>query len=345
MDALETRSQGTSTHASEPHRKLPHPFIIAVPQSANDHESTIQHDAENAHNTQIKSLSSDHTASFATISSTAAPYKEGSQSSDSNLPYVDHYRDAGTSQAAAIPPHPFPYSTSSATQSADTVLSPQINLHPESTPPNKVDDAEAANAQLKAQDRVLSVTYALDQPAKTRNPQKNLRTKLSRLFGPRRTPRAERPKSLSRPALNPQAAVVKDHLQIPPADPTSQIHHRHTIKHSASAPVVSCLAHPGPRFIGLQDRLAKEPIAVPTFVRRVDFRLPTDQTMATRGSSSGASRVGYVSLGDEGAGKTRTGSRPDSQASIRTLIGDKQRRSIWSRIKGKAKKVFGRGDL
>ncbi|KAL9004448.1 MAG: hypothetical protein Q9188_002747 [Gyalolechia gomerana] len=327
----EILSLEASMHTSDPYQDDPHPFAPAGTQTANGNEIPLQYNANNGQNAQTWSLSSDKQAPFASASSPAVRNKEDSQSSsDSALLHVDHHRDAPTGETAL---YNHLYSAPSAAHSADPISSPQTSACSRLPHQNELDNAPAADAQLKSQGRIPSVAYALDQSLKTKNPQASLRSKFSRLFGSRRKPREERPKSLNRLALNPQVEAAL----------TSQIQHRQTIRHSVSAPAVSRPSQLGPRFIGLQDRLAKEPIAVPTSVRRVDFQLPTDQTMATRGNSSGALNMGYVPLGNESVENRWMGSHFDSQASIRALPGDKQRRSIWARIKGKAKKVFGRG--
>ncbi|KAI4167890.1 MAG: hypothetical protein LQ343_006849 [Gyalolechia ehrenbergii] len=337
----EILSLEASTHTSNPYQDGLHPFVPAVAQSANDNENPLQYNADNRQNAQTSSLSSHKKAPFASAFSPAVRNKEDSQSlSDSVHLRVDHHRDAPTGETAL---YNHPYSAPSADQSAETISSSQTSARSRIPHQNELDNAPTPDAQLTSQGRIPSVDYALDQSPKTKIPQASLRSKFSRLFGSRRKPREERPKSLNRLPLNPQVEGITNHLQIPSAALTSQIQHRQTIRHSVSAPAISRPSQLGPRFIGLQDRLAKEPIAVPTSVRRVDFQLPTDQTIATRGNSSGALNMGYVPLGNESVENRWMGSHFDSQASIRALPGDKQRRSIWARIKGKAKKVFGRG--
>lgn len=102
---------------------------------------------------------------------------------------------------------------------------------------------------------------------------------------------------------------------------------------------------PEPRFIGLQDRLAKEALAVPTSVRRLDGQIPTDQTMATRGSGSsmlhneGRPNTSATVQGGDVDARTRG----TSHASMLVHVGDKKKRGLGSRIKNKTKQMFGIG--
>lgn len=83
-------------------------------------------------------------------------------------------------------------------------------------------------------------------------------------------------------------------------------------------------------------------MAVPISVRRMDFPLPTDQTMATRGSGSGASNIGYIPFSNGSIDGRYIGMQADSMTSIRTLPGDKRKRSFWAKVRGKVRKIFGR---
>lgn len=128
------------------------------------------------------------------------------------------------------------------------------------------------------------------------------------------------------------------------ADPHIQLHVAAPIKRSASTPTLTRPRQSEPRFIGLQDRLAKEALAVPISVRRLDFDIPTDQTMATRGSGSSAPHYGHHPL--EGVNKedqsAHLGRDADSHASMFVHLGDQEKRGPWAKIKRRTKQLFRR---
>ncbi|KAL8937079.1 MAG: hypothetical protein Q9211_003868 [Gyalolechia sp. 1 TL-2023] len=202
----EILSHEASTYTSDPSPDHFHPFALAVAQSTSDDAEPPHYIADNVEDVQTSSLSSDPKVSFAPASSPAACSKEGSHSSSSSmLSYVDDYRDKPNSQTATTPTDRHRDVVSADVHSAETIQGFQTSAHSRLPPKKELDNAAAADARLESQVRIPSVAYALNQSAKTRNPQARLRSKLSRLFGSRRKPREERPKSLSRLALHPQA--------------------------------------------------------------------------------------------------------------------------------------------
>ncbi|KAL8729363.1 MAG: hypothetical protein Q9166_004756 [cf. Caloplaca sp. 2 TL-2023] len=176
-------------------------------------------------------------------------------------------------------------------------------------------------------------------------PRSGLRIRLSRMFGQDRVPREARSKSPTHPKpVQRQAQDTSTLLPYPPAALDSPAHQTRTIRRSASVPAVSRGREQSPHFIGLGDRLAKVPMAVPKFVKKVDFQLPTDNTMATRGSGSNPLDSG-ADLVDNASASSRSVdvvSGISDGASMRVLPDDKKKRSAWASIKRKAKAVFGR---
>ncbi|CAL8574667.1 hypothetical protein XPA_000622 [Xanthoria parietina] len=169
--------------------------------------------------------------------------------------------------------------------------------------------------------------------------QPSLRTRLSRYFGLRRIPRQARPKSLTRPRSDQlQAQDTSNHLQLPPIPHHGLGRPSPTVRSIASTRTTSRPTESDPRFIGLEDRRAKVPVAIPTFVRRVDLQCSTDQTMATRGSGSGLSGPTGGELND-----TTYGDRQSiDQRSREGRETSMKRRRSWASIMQRTKKLFGR---
>ncbi|KAL8850258.1 MAG: hypothetical protein Q9221_004768 [Calogaya cf. arnoldii] len=166
----------------------------------------------------------------------------------------------------------------------------------------------------------------------------SLRTRLSRYFGLRRIPRRARPKSLTRLRSDHNQAQAQDtsnHLQLPPRIHNGRERTSLTVRRDASTPIVFRPTKSDPRFVGLEDRRAKVPVATPTFVRKVDFHFSTDQTMATRGSGSGLSEatgnLDDTLNGDHQSVDTR--SNAGEEASMK-------RRGSWASIKKKTKTLW-----
>ncbi|KAL8675705.1 MAG: hypothetical protein Q9224_007404, partial [Gallowayella concinna] len=128
-------------------------------------------------------------------------------------------------------------------------------------------------------------------------------------------------------------------LQPPAAIPHSQAHQTRTIRRSASAPTAT---YRDPRFIGLEDRLAKIPLATPTSIRKVNFQLPTDQTMATRGSGSEPPDSPVDPMDTTSARSPSVGVRSGASevSSMRDLPEDEGNGSVWTLIKRKVKAMF-----
>ncbi|KAL8917225.1 MAG: hypothetical protein Q9208_008064 [Pyrenodesmia sp. 3 TL-2023] len=195
----------------------------------------------------------------------------------------------------------------------------------------------------------------------------SLRTRLSRLFHSKRGPKGEKPLKLQDrmpQAQEPGQAQctwlfverltdiwvtgTADHSQSPCAPPLTQVQIAEIMRSSPSRPSTPTMPRSRqsePRFIGLEDRLAKEALAVPTSVRRVDGQIPTDQTMATRGSGSsmlhneGRPRTSATVQG----GNVDAQTRGTSLASMLVHVGDKKERGLGARIKNKTKQLFGLG--
>lgn len=136
-----------------------------------------------------------------------------------------------------------------------------------------------------------------------------------------------------------------DDLQSPSAPPLSQVQIAEIMRQSPSRPSTPTMPRPRqsePRFIGLQDRLAKEALAVPTSVRRVDGQIPTDQTMATRGSGSSMLRNENPAPASATVqvGNVDSQLRGNTHASMPVHVGDKQKRGLRTRIKETTMKLF-----
>ncbi|KAL8895406.1 MAG: hypothetical protein Q9207_008188 [Kuettlingeria erythrocarpa] len=140
--------------------------------------------------------------------------------------------------------------------------------------------------------------------------------------------------------------VTADDLQSPSAPPLSQVQIAEIMRQSPSRSSTPTMPRPRqlePRFIGLQDRLAKEARAVPTSVRRIDGQIPTDQTMATRGS--GSSMLRNEDLAPNSAavqvGNVDAQIGGNTHAGMPVHVGDKQKRGLRARVKETTKKLFG----
>ncbi|KAL8644828.1 MAG: hypothetical protein Q9226_007576 [Calogaya cf. arnoldii] len=131
--------------------------------------------------------------------------------------------------------------------------------------------------------------------------------------------------------------MTKHKLKLPPRIHNGRERTSLAVRRDASTPMVFRPTKSDPRFIGLEDRRAKVPVATPTFVRKVDFHFSTDQTMATRGSGSGLSEatgnLDDTENGDHQSVDTR--SREGEEASMK-------RRGSWASIKKKTKISFWR---
>lgn len=94
----------------------------------------------------------------------------------------------------------------------------------------------------------------------------------------------------------------------------------------------------------MEDRLAKEALAVPMRVRRVDYQSPTDQTMATRGSGSSSSQHGFRPVdGTEVSPLPAQSSKgADPQVSMFLHAGNKEKHGLWERIKHGTRQSFRR---
>ncbi|KAL8785625.1 MAG: hypothetical protein Q9213_003279 [Squamulea squamosa] len=173
----------------------------------------------------------------------------------------------------------------------------------------------------------------------TVGPRLSLRNRLSRHFGSTRIPRQARAKSLTH--LKPDQPQAQDNLSYLQPRPTThggQGRQARTLRRATSTPTVSHPAPSSPRFIGLEDRHTKIPVAIPTFVRRVKFQLSSDHTMATRGSGSRPSDP-TADLDDTASGirySVDVPSGANEQSSKKALKGDKKRRGVWASIKRKA---------
>ncbi|KAI4247246.1 MAG: hypothetical protein L6R40_001589 [Gallowayella cf. fulva] len=95
----------------------------------------------------------------------------------------------------------------------------------------------------------------IDSPP-TASPGARPRARLSHLFGSKRIPREARAKSLTRSQKR-QGPEASTHVQPPATVPNGEAHRARMIRRSASAPAVIPTRQPGPRYIGLEDRLAK----------------------------------------------------------------------------------------
>lgn len=116
------------------------------------------------------------------------------------------------------------------------------------------------------------------------------------------------------------------------------------VRRAASTPTVTHPAEPSPRFIGLEDRRAKVPVAIPTFVRRVKFQLSTDRTMATRGSGSGPAQP-TSELNDtasEGCQSVDARCGTTGEASMMDMPGKTRSHGLWTTFKRKAKMLLRR---
>ncbi|KAL8951752.1 MAG: hypothetical protein Q9222_002302 [Ikaeria aurantiellina] len=164
----------------------------------------------------------------------------------------------------------------------------------------------------------------------------SLRSKITQHWGSVRRPKRARAKSLThaRPIkqihspssrqLDPQALA-----QSPPI---------RNVRHSVSAPAIHRKPIPELRYIGLEDRLAKVPVAIPIAVRKANVQNPTDQTMATRGSGSTASRLGGNHLDIQNP-ETQDLDRRDKEVALKEGKG---KHSLWTQIKHVVRKVFSR---
>ncbi|KAL8767228.1 MAG: hypothetical protein Q9209_006233 [Squamulea sp. 1 TL-2023] len=133
-------------------------------------------------------------------------------------------------------------------------------------------------------------------------------------------------------------AAFREILPPPPSTQSGQGGQIRTIRRAVSTPTVFHQVEPNPRYIGLEDRRAKIPVAIPTFVRKVKFQLSTDHTMATRGSGSRHSDP-TVDLDDTARGirysvDARSGA--SEQPSKKALEEDKKKQGVWASIKRKA---------
>ncbi|KAL8860849.1 MAG: hypothetical protein Q9178_002879 [Gyalolechia marmorata] len=177
------------------------------------------------------------------------------------------------------------------------------------------------------------------------DPQPSLRSRLSRQFGLSRLPRQARAKSLTRPRPGQQQTQDSLNYQQPPhITQNGRDGQTRKVRRAASTPTVSHPAEPSPRFIGLEDRRAKVPVAIPTFVRRVKFQLSTDRTMATRGSGSGPAEP-TSELNDtasEGCQSVDARSGTTGEASMMDVPGKKKSRGLWTLVKRKAKMLLRR---
>lgn len=178
----------------------------------------------------------------------------------------------------------------------------------------------------------------------------SLRRRLSRLVGLGRLPRQARPKSLTHLKSNgPQSrgcttdgdfdtylvtyinTDLLSHPLCPPIKNGRPLHPPPKIRQGASTFTTSYPTDSSPRFIGLEDRRNKVPMATPAFVRKSNFKFSTDRTMATRGSGSGL-------LVD-----TTNGDHQGIDARLEADEGINMKRpGSWALIKSNAKRLFWR---
>ncbi|KAL8711182.1 MAG: hypothetical protein Q9220_004327 [cf. Caloplaca sp. 1 TL-2023] len=202
--------------------------------------------------------------------------------------------------------------------------------------PNQAIGTSAAVSPLDP--RITSLVVSQKTPA-TKSSWANLRSKFSRRRGSVRRPKRPRAKSLTHPRPTEQIfgppsrqLEARASLQSPPIT---------GVRHSVSAPAIHRKPVPEePRYIGLQDRLAKVPVATPITVRKANVQNPTDQTMATRGSGSTTS-------GPDGDPSVTTGSRPQehgekpgARARHKAPKDEEDNYSVWRRVKFILRKVF-----